>query len=69
MKDYTIVDNDVDVQEATNWLYSVVNFIKGTPSVIGSVLGFLPKPILYGMYVCIFLGVIASGVAIVKALI
>lgn len=69
LKDYTIVDNDVDVQEATNWLYSVVDFIKGTPSVIGSVLGFLPQPILYGMYVCVFLGVIASGVAIFKALI
>ena len=65
---YEIVDGDVDTQEATNWLYSVVNFIKGTPQVVGSVLGFLPQPILYGMYVCIFLGVIASGLAIVKAL-
>lgn len=66
---YETVDNDVDVQEATNWLKTVVNFISGTPSVIGSVLGFLPQPILYGMYVCIWLGVIASGVAIVRALI
>ena len=65
---YDVVDGDVDVQEATNWLYSVVNFIKGTPQVVGSVLGFLPQPILYGMYVCIFLGIIASGIAIVKAL-
>lgn len=65
---YDVVDSDIDVQEATNWLYSVVNFIKGTPQVVGSVLGFLPQPILYGMYVCIFLGIIASGLAIVKAL-
>lgn len=65
---YEIIDGDVDTQEATNWLYSVVNFIKGTPQVVGSVLGFLPQPILYGMYVTIFLGVIASGLAIIKAL-
>lgn len=68
LKDKVVVDSNVDVQEATNWLYSVVNFIKGTPQVVGSVLGFLPQPILYGMYVCIFLGIIASGLAIVKAL-
>lgn len=67
--EYEIVDNEVDVQEASNWLQTVINFIKGTPSVVGSVLGFLPRPILYGMYVCIFLGVIAAGLAIIRALI
>lgn len=66
---YGVVTDGIDTKQATNWLNTVVNFIKGTPGVIGSVLGFLPQPILYGMYVCIFLGVIASGVAIVKALI
>ncbi len=65
---YDIVDGEVDTQEAVNWLNTVVNFIKDTPQVVGSVLGFLPQPILYGMYVCIFLSVIASGIAIVKAL-
>lgn len=59
---------DLGVEEVSNWLYAVVGFIKNTPQVVGSVLAFLPRPILYGMYVCIFLGVIASGLAIVKAL-
>ena len=68
LKDYVVIENDFGVQETTGWLYSVVNFIKGTPQLVGTVLGFLPQPILYGMYVCIFLGVIASGLAIVKAL-
>lgn len=65
---YDVVDNEVDVKEATNWLYSVVNFIGDTPHLIAVVLPFLPKPILYGLYVTVFLGVIASGIAIVKAL-
>ena len=66
---YDIVDGDADVTEVTGWLKSVVGFIKSTPSVIGSVLGFLPQPILYGMYVVLFLGVIAAGYAIIRALI
>lgn len=66
---YEIIDNEVDVQEATTWLKTVFSFIKTAPSVIGSALSFLPQPILYGIYVCIFLGVIAGGIAIVKALI
>ena len=60
---------EIDVEDATNWLQSVASFIKGTPSFVGSVMSFLPEPIRYGMYVCLFLGVIASGYAIVKALI
>ena len=65
---YDVVDNEVDVKEATNWLYSVVNFIGDTPHLIAVVLPFLPSPILYGLYVIVFIGVIASGIAIVKAL-
>lgn len=60
---------DIDVNGATNWLQSVATFIKGTPAFVGSVLSFLPQPILYGIYVCIFLSVIAGGYAIIKALI
>lgn len=67
--EYEIVDNEVDVQEATNWLNTVINFIKGTPSVISVVLVFLPKPILYGLYVVLFLGVIGAGFGIIRALI
>ena len=66
---YDVVDNEVDVKEATNWLYSVVNFIGDTPHLIAVVLLFLPSPILYGLYVIVFIGVIASGIAIVRALI
>lgn len=66
---YDVVDNETDVLEATNWLKSVVGFIKSTPSMVGSVLGFLPQPILYGIYLVIFLGVISAGFAIIRALI
>lgn len=66
---YETIDGDMDVTEATGWLKSVASFIKGTPDFVGSVMSFLPDPIRYGMYVCLFLGVIASGYAIVKALI
>lgn len=66
---YDGFDTNINVGEATNWLQSVASFIKGTPSFVGSVMSFLPEPIRYGMYVCLFLGVIASGYAIVKALI
>lgn len=66
---YDVVDNEIDVLEATNWLKSVVGFIKSTPSMVGSVLGFLPQPILYGIYLVIFLGVISAGFAIIRALI
>lgn len=66
---YETIDNEADIQEASNWLKTVVNFISGTPSVVGSVLSFLPQPILYGLYITIFLGVIASGIAIIRALI
>ena len=66
---YDILVGDVGTQEATNWLYSVVNFVKSTPNVVGSVLGFLPTPIRSGVFVVIFLGVISSGLAIIRALI
>ena len=65
---YETIDNEADIQEVSNWLKTVVNFISGTPSVVGSVLSFLPQPILYGLYITIFLGIIASGFAIIKAL-
>ena len=69
LSDYNSANSNVNVQEVSNWLKTVANFISGTPAVVGSVLSFLPQPILYGLYICIFLGVIASGYAIVKALI
>lgn len=58
-----------DITEAKNWLSSVATFIKDTPSFVASVMSFLPQPILYGLFVCIFLSVIAAGYAIIKALI
>lgn len=64
-----VSNGDIDFNGATNWLTSVANFIKGTPDFVGSVMSFLPEPVRYGMFVCLFLGVIASGYAIVKALI
>lgn len=69
LNDYQIIDSDLGVGEATSWLQSVASFIKGTPSFVASVMAFLPEPVRYGMFVCLFLGVIASGYAIVKALI
>ena len=66
---YEIIDGDADTQEVMNWLNTVVSFIKGTPDLVTEVLSFLPQPILYGMYITIFLGVIASAIAIIKALI
>lgn len=66
---YQVVDGDADTQEVMNWLNTVVSFIKGTPDLVTEVLSFLPQPILYGMYITIFLGVIASAIAIIKALI
>lgn len=68
-KEYEFTYGDVDTSQATNWLYSMVDFIKTTPQMVGVVLAFLPQPILYGMYVTIFLGCIASAIAIIKALI
>ena len=61
--------DEIDVDEAKTWLDTVSEFIKGTPQFIGATLSFLPKPILYGMYVCIFMSVVAVAVAIFKALI
>lgn len=66
---YDVISGDVGTTEVTNWLYSVVNFVKSTPNVVGSVLGFLPTPIRSGVFVVIFLGVISSGLAIIRALI
>ena len=66
---YDVISGDVGTTEATNWLYSVVNFVKSTPNVVGSVLGFLPTPIRSGVFVVIFLGVISSGLAIIRVLI
>lgn len=63
------VQNSIDVQEATTWLQTVISFIKNTPQLLGAVIVFLPSPILYGIYVIIFLGVIAAGIAIIRALI
>ena len=67
--EYGITDSEINVDEAKTWLDTVSEFIKGTPQFIGATLSFLPKPILYGMYVCIFMSVVAVAVAIFKALI
>ena len=48
---------------------TVVNFIKSTPSLIGSVVSFLPAPITNAFYMIIFLGAFATVIGIVKALI
>ena len=69
LDDYQIIDTELGVGDAKNWLSTVSEFIKGTPQFIGATLSFLPKPILYGMYVCIFMSVVAVAVAIFKALI
>ena len=64
-----ILDTDADVTTITNWMKTVVNFIKSTPSLIGSVVSFLPAPITNAFYMIIFLGAFATVIGIVKALI
>lgn len=67
--EYGVGNDDIGTDEVITWLEQVVDFIGETPSAIGSVLSFLPQPILYGIYTTIFLGIFACAVAIVKALI
>lgn len=66
---FLVVGNDMDTSDAVSWLNAVISFIKSTPSLVKSVMSFLPSTILYGLYAIIFLGVIAAAWAIVKALI
>lgn len=67
--EYGVTDTEISVSEVSTWLSTLVDFIKGSPPLVGSVLSFLPQPILYGMYMLIFLGVVGAGFAIVRALI
>ena len=64
-----VLDTNTDVTTITNWMKTVVNFIKSTPSLIGSVVSFLPAPITNAFYMIIFLGAFATVIGIVKALI
>lgn len=67
--EYGVTDTEISVTEVSTWLSTLVDFIKGSPPLVGSVLSFLPQPILYGMYMLIFLGIVSAGFAIIRALI